>query len=122
MNPTTHLIGDHTASLGQFRRFLLARECEANAGHLHYYDHWIEVKQGRIRIIAEFNGHEHVSEHGVLDLIKPLVKAGVRHTVKALAPNTVYDCVFTHRDFQGEIVQRYIGNPDEAEAREEVAV
>lgn len=40
------------------------------------------------------------------------VAAPLWHQVKALSPNTRYECCFLHRDFDtGEVVQQYNGNP-----------
>ena len=38
------------------------------------------------------------------------VAAEQSHTIKALEDNSVYLCVFSHRDFKGLVTQKYIGN------------
>lgn len=95
------------------RTFVLAGVCEESVGHEHNYDHVTIVIRGRLRVSYSFEeggkAVEGVSrEFGPGDEV--LVKAGVRHTLKALEPNTVYKCVFSHRDFDGLVTQTYQGN------------
>jgi len=95
------------------RQFTLEKICEESVGHEHNYDHVTMVVRGRIRVKYSYlNGDQLVEgesrEFGPGDDV--LIKANVRHTIKALEPNTVYKCVFSHRDFDGLVTQNYVGN------------
>lgn len=91
------------------RHFHVARVCEAWRGHSHPYDHWTEVRAGRLRIAVGHEAPEDVAELTPGGRI--LIKAGVRHTLKALEPDTRWVCEFQHRDFDGQVVEAYVGNP-----------
>lgn len=97
-----------------YRTFLLEKVCQANEGHEHNYDHTTLVIRGAIEVHYSFmkdgqkiEGTSRRFEQGQYVEIK----ANVRHTIKALEPNTVYHCIFSHRDFDGLITQTYVGNP-----------
>jgi quercetin dioxygenase-like cupin family protein len=96
------------------RRFHLEKVCETNEGHQHNYDHTTIVVRGRLKIVKKYEKdgsiiEEDAGEFDAGELIH--VKANVHHTIKALEPDTVYLCVFSHRDFDGLVTQRYVGNP-----------
>lgn len=96
-----------------FRKFILQRVCESFEGHSHNYDHVTMVVHGRIRVSYSWmDGDKKITgpdrEFGVGEDI--LIKANVFHTIKALEPNTIYRCVFSHRDFDGLVSQSYVGN------------
>lgn len=95
------------------RTFLLEEVCQESEGHEHNYDHTTIVINGRLRVTYSYQEGdtrvEKVSrEFGQGEFIE--IKAGVRHTIKALEPNTLYACVFSHRDFNGLVTQVYNGN------------
>jgi hypothetical protein len=95
------------------RRFVLEHQCQESVGHAHNYDHSTLVLRGRILVIS----HEHRGEE-LIEVGRQEYGWGERcpmpahrhHTIKALEPNTVYDCEFSHRDFDGLVSQRYVGN------------
>lgn len=93
-----------------YRRYVLEKECEESIGHKHNYDHTTQVLRGRIRVTATDDDGKvlGVQEYGWGE--KVLIPASLHHTIKALEPNTVYECLFSHRDFDGLITQRYVGN------------
>lgn len=95
------------------RQFVLENKCQENAGHTHNYDHATIVIRGRIRVSREHlvDGDwvaGETDEHAAGEVVD--IPANVKHTLKALEPNTVYLCVFSHRDFDGLVTQRYVGN------------
>lgn len=95
------------------RRFTLERKCEQNVGHSHNYDHSTLVLHGRVLVIS----HEEV-DGKLVEIERQEYSQGEycpmpayrHHTIKSLEPNTVYDCIFSHRDFDGLVSQRYVGN------------
>jgi quercetin dioxygenase-like cupin family protein len=95
------------------RRFHLEKVCETNEGHKHNYDHVTLVIRGRIKVQYRYEKDGQVVE-GETKEFGPgehlVVKAEVFHTIKALEPDTVYNCVFSHRDFDGLVTQTYVGN------------
>ncbi len=105
----------HLAIVGPvgIRQNVLAERCESHVGHEHTYDHGTMVIRGRVRVSYSWlEGDKVVTgpdrEFGQNEDV--VIKAHVRHTVKALEPNTVYKCVFSHRDFDGLVSQTYTGN------------
>lgn len=41
-----------------------------------------------------------------------LIKAGVEHEIIQLSPDSIFDCVYSHRDAQGEIIQNMLAVSD----------
>ena len=82
-------------------------------GHEHNFDHVTICFTGALRIVRDgfameiksprvgYDGPSHV-----------LIKAGVRHEIKALEPDTIFWCVYSHRNPQGEVVVQYEGFDD----------
>ena len=87
------------------RKFTLEKKCDVGELHEHNYDHTTVVFRGSI--IVKVDGQEHgpyeVGEHVV-------IKAGVKHEIKAQEDGTQYWCIFSHRDFDGTVIQNYVGN------------
>ncbi len=69
--------------------------------HVHNFDHTTIVFSGSLRIRPD--GGEAVGLHAPAEY---LVRAGVAHEITALEDGTVYWCVYSHRDAQGEVTQR----------------
>lgn len=95
------------------RTHLLEEACQENVGHTHNYDHVTMVIRGRVRVTYRYmrDGQEVTGESREFGAGEDiLIKADVMHTIKALEPNTVYKCVFSHRDFDGLVTQIYQGN------------
>lgn len=91
------------------RRFTLDKKCQTNLNHKHNYDHTTIVINGRIEITVEKeDGSKSKKEFTAGELFE--VPAQQLHTIKALEDNSVYLCVFSHRDFNGLVTQKYIGN------------
>ena len=88
----------------------LAKACEANVGHEHNYDHTTIIIRGRVKVQYRYvkDGQEiegETEEFGQGETIH--IRAKVRHTITALEDSTVYYCVFSHRDFDGVVCERY---------------
>lgn len=103
-----------------YRQFVLEKKCNESEGHLHNYDHTTFVHRGKLKVITK------EMKNGVLTIISEkeyeageffLVPAQLYHTIKALEDNTVYYCIFSHRDWDGLITQKYIGNNSAYESR-----
>lgn len=92
------------------RRFVAEQKCVAHEGHAHNYDHTTIVIRGGVRVtIREADGTERLlGEYHQGAAVE--IKAGVAHTVKPIEDDTVYFCVFSHRDFDGLVTQTYHGN------------
>jgi len=73
-------------------------------GHAHNFDHTTFVMVGAIRL-REIGGR-------TVELTAPahaLVRAGVYHEITSLVDGSVFWCVYSHRDPQGGVVQRFNG-------------
>lgn len=94
------------------RRHVLEKTCQESIGHEHNYDHSTIVVNGGIKVtIRESLDGPIISERDYLpgsDLV--FIAAKKFHTIKALFDNTVYFCLFSHRDFNGIVSQEYLGN------------
>ena len=69
--------------------------------HVHNFDHTTIVFSGSIRIRADDEAEGCVLKAPA----EFLVRAGVAHEITALEDGTVYWCVYSHRDAQGEVMQ-----------------
>jgi hypothetical protein len=86
----------------------LAKAGDVTLGHTHNFDHTTILFKGKFRIVAKLeNGQEIVREAEAPAHF--LIRAHVRHEITALSDNTVYWCVYSHRDHQGEVVQQFEG-------------
>lgn len=94
------------------RKFVLEHKCQESVGHTHNYDHSTVVVCGGIRVtIRDSADGPVVSEQEYYpgsDLV--FIANNKYHTIKALEDNTVYFCLFSHRDFNGLVTQKYMGN------------
>jgi quercetin dioxygenase-like cupin family protein len=89
---------------------------EVVESHEHTFDHVTFCFSGAFRIEAEVNGQQVVAEIFAPRPDKPnqnhvLIKAGVKHKLIALEDNSLYQCVYTHRDTRGEVSDHYTGWP-----------
>lgn len=81
---------------------------DKSVGHQHNFDHTTIVFQGSVHVRAI------LQDGGVVerDFVSPdsfLIKANVIHEITALEDNTVYWCVYSHRNHQGDVIQEYNG-------------
>lgn len=86
----------------------LAKAGDLVAGHKHGFDHTTIVFRGAVHVKAT------LPDGGVIerDFAAPahfLVKADVEHEITALADDTVFWCVYSHREPQGDVVQEFTG-------------
>jgi hypothetical protein len=77
-------------------------------GHKHNFDHTTIVFRGAVHVKAKKPDGTVIER----DFEAPshfLVRADVEHEITATQPNTVFWCVYSHRDPQARIVQHYDG-------------
>lgn len=77
-------------------------------GHAHNFDHTTIVFSGAIRIKRTLADGKEQSQ----EIAAPghcLILAGVEHEITALLDNTVFWCVYAHREPQGEVAQEVTG-------------
>ena len=97
-----------------YRRYVLEKTCESNVGHTHNYDHTTIVIRGSIRVTISKQDADGNTvtvgsrEYSAGEVV--FIAANLMHTIKALEDNSVYMCVFSHRDFDGLVTQKYVGN------------
>lgn len=95
------------------RQMHMERECHAHSGHEHNYDHTTIIIRGRVKVLYRYvkDGQEIEGESEEFCQGETIhIRAKVRHTIKALEDNTLWYCVFSHRDFDGLVTQEYVGN------------
>ena len=78
------------------------------AGHAHNFDHTTIIFTGKVHVKAKLPDGT-IREADFEAPSHFLVRAGVEHEIKALEDNTVFWCVYSHRDPQGKIHQEYTG-------------
>lgn len=96
-----------------YRQFHLEKICQANEGHKHNYDHNTIVIRGSLRVIYKDEVDGKIVETESRDYYQGEhihIAKGKLHTIKALEDDTIYQCIFSHRDWDGQIIQTYIGN------------
>jgi quercetin dioxygenase-like cupin family protein len=77
-------------------------------GHAHNFDHTTIAFKGAIRVKRTLTD----GTVQTVDLVAPahcLIEAGVEHEITALEDNSVFWCVYSHREPQGDIVQDVTG-------------
>lgn len=77
-------------------------------GHTHQFDHTSIVYTGSVHVTAILPDGR-VIEQEFTAPAHFLVKAEVRHRIVATKPDTVFWCVYSHRDAQGDVVQEQAG-------------
>ena len=87
-------------------------------GHLHNYDHVTMVSHGSMLIeVMSGPAMDGVTQSVIKSTVKSakearnfvLILAGVAHRFTALEDGTVYQCVYAHRDEEGNAVDFYTG-------------
>lgn len=93
----------------EIRETVLLKTNDFTDGHKHNFDHMTYIVRGAVKIEAVLpNGSEIDVELKAGDW--QLIRAHVKHKVIALEDNTLYHCIYNHRDWDGNIVDRYTGN------------
>jgi len=81
---------------------------EFTDGHEHNFDHTTIVFTGSVRVEAVYpDGKTRTQEFYAPAHF--LVKAHAHHKIIALEDNTVFWCVYSHRNAQGEVTTQNIG-------------
>ena len=82
-------------------------------GHSHNFDHCTMCMRGAIRVKRKDTGRTVVlraaSGDSLVRRSALLIEAGVEHEIEFLEDGSVFWCVYSHRNPQGEIVQTYTG-------------
>lgn len=101
------LVGPHGV-----RIHTLEKTCQESVGHTHNYDHNTVVVTGGIKVTtrATADGPIEIEQEYFPGSLPIYIAAHKFHTIKALADNTTYFCMFSHRDFGGMVTQTYSGN------------
>jgi quercetin dioxygenase-like cupin family protein len=73
-------------------------------GHEHNFDHTTYIVSGAVRIkrIAP-DGHSNVQDFSAGEWT--LIRAQDHHEIVSLIDGTVFHCIYSHRNAQGEVVQ-----------------
>lgn len=92
------------------RKMHLEKTCDHHVWHEHNYDHTSVILRGRATV--HFNYEENgKTVEGVSPEFGPgeaiVIKAKTRHMIKSMEPNTHWICIFSHRDFNGVVVEKY---------------
>lgn len=96
-----------------FRPNYLEKAGDKIEGHAHNFDHVSMVVQGAVRIIAKMP--DGTSREVVKTAAGPFqnrvvnIRAGVEHEITALEDGTEFLCIYSHRNAQGEPVQKSDG-------------
>lgn len=86
----------------------LERAGDRTDGHCHNFDHTTIVFKGAVHVKATYQDGS-IRE---ADFVAPahfLVRKDVMHEITATEPSTVFWCVYSHRNPQGDVVQVYDG-------------
>lgn len=75
-------------------------------GHTHNFDHVSYVTAGAVTVKA---GDVTRTIRATDDKNWLLIRAGVKHEITALEDGTKFDCVYSHRTPQGDVVEEYTG-------------
>ena len=70
-------------------------------------DHVIMVCHGRIGVAVDIDGEQVIRQGGIGALF--FIKADREHTIIALEDDTMFVCLYAHRDPQGEVRQEFTG-------------
>lgn len=94
------------------RQMCFTTEGYVHEGHEHNFDHTFFPYVGEFEI-ERLTPDNEIERTVKVSAGKPfnwvLIKAGVRHRVKALTAGAIGHCIFAHRNPQGEVVQVYEG-------------
>jgi quercetin dioxygenase-like cupin family protein len=95
------------------RKFGIEKVCQSHSRHCHPYDHVTIIMRGRVKVAYKYDENGKSVEGESREFVAGEyihIKAGVEHVIKAMEANTKYLCVFSHRDFEGQVVQEYNAN------------
>ena len=93
-----------------FRPNFLEKAGDVIEGHAHNFDHVSMVVQGSVKISAKLpdgTGREVVkTASGAFQNRIVNIRAGVEHRITALEDGTEFLCIYSHRNAQGDPVQK----------------
>ena len=80
-------------------------------GHTHNFDHVSYVTAGAVVVVAQHPSGQEITRtiRATDDRNWVLIRAEVRHRITALEDGTKFDCVYSHRTPQGDVVEEYTG-------------
>ncbi len=87
----------------------LLRAGDQVEGHAHNFDHMTQVLRGRIHVRAFDPGGALREERTFEAFSWCLIRAGWKHELTALEDETLFWCVYAHRDPQGRVHQEFTG-------------
>ncbi len=87
---------------------VLEHQGQVNKGHTHNFDHTTIVFTGAVRVTCTTpDGREYTQDYHAPAHF--LVKANYSHRIEALEDKTVYWCVYSHRNAQGDVIEQNPG-------------
>jgi len=105
-----HCIEEWSGSL-RIRKWVDGKEGDCIPGHGHKHNHTTFVMSGICRIEATLLDGSKFDETFIAPTHAPIL-AGVRHKLTAMVDGTEWWCVFSHRDFNGQVIEDSIGNEE----------
>jgi len=87
------------------------RAGEVVGGHAHNFDHTTYVTHGSLLIERLVDGApvQSVTKSAGQEKNWVLIRAGAEHRLTALEDGTIYHCIYSHRNAQGEVVMAHEG-------------
>lgn len=94
------------------RRTFFDKKGETVEGHEHKHDHATQVNEGSVHVTARWDkGQGKVEEMGIFEKGDYFVTyKDVWHEITALTDFAAVDCIYPHRDAEGNIVEKWRGN------------
>lgn len=82
------------------------------SGHKHNFDHTTFVIKGAVHMVASDDAGTVLWEKTFKAGEWVLIKAEILHEITALEEDTLFNCVYSHRTPQGDVVQECNGFDD----------
>lgn len=99
----------HIGDIG-IRTNHLLRPGDVCGNHKHNFGHVSRINAGRVRCVIRDEAGKILSdgEYGPGDYI--FIAAELFHEFTALVGDTQFDCIYSHRNAEGEVIPEYSGN------------
>ena len=95
------------------RVFTWDGKCKPYVLHAHNYDHLTQVLAGSVRVvIVRSDGTEAIANECLTVFQEIVIPKGVKHRIEPLEPGTMFQCIFSHRDKDGVVIEQYAFNED----------
>ena len=104
---TTYISGNIFIRQGE-----LGKAGSFTVGHKHNFDHTTYITRGSFlieKLDEEENVIKSVTKSARDGYNWILIEEGVKHKITALEDDSMYHCIFSHRNPQGDILQEYDG-------------